>query len=170
MLATLTCRNYYRTPQQSAVALDGYELSVMQRPNRTRVAFLVAPLASVIVFMGAATVVLLNHASDPGTVWQSLPGGSFMTAFFGLPIAYAVEFIVGVPAFRALEARGGVRSVHVILIATLLGAMIMPLIWVEMWGHGIDWYALVLGVAMGAGSGVLFSAIAFPRSATRPAI
>ncbi len=120
--------------------------------------------------MGAIALSLIGTGTDANSVIQSLPDGAFMVAFFGLPIAYAVEFAVGVPIYRALAVRGGVRPWHVILTATGVGLLVMPLIWASMWGPHFQWFPVLVGAAMGAASGGMFSMIALRKSAARPAI
>jgi hypothetical protein len=86
--------------------------------------------------------------------------GGFFFAFFGLPIAYVVEALVGLPLYARYARAGGLRPATVVGIASLMGAAVMPLVWVAFLGGRPEWLMAGIGAVMGAAAGGTFVLVA----------
>jgi hypothetical protein len=86
--------------------------------TRTLIAVLTAPVAGVLLAWG----ILRLLAGSPGPGWL----GFFL--LFAVPVAYLLEAAVGIPLYRWMRRRNGVRALPVILSATAAGilAVLVP--------------------------------------------
>jgi len=142
----------------------------MRGSSRARVvlALALAPFAAVAVL----TVATMAAAAFGGRVAlaevvRGAGGVSFFFAFFGLPVAYAIELLVALPILALPRSSWTLARWHVLAIAGVLGAIAMPIVWAEVWGDKLDWLMLPVGAAMGLASGGVFAILGMPRSSRR---
>ena len=140
-------------------------------PRRIWIAFLLAPIATVPVFVVCTTAVLIARGAPAADTLVAAVHTSFFIACFGLPIAYAVEFLVGMPLYRRLQTRHRLRARGVLAVAALIGAVVMPAVWRVMFGPTVGWEAIMpVGALMGLAAGATFARICLRGSPSRPAV
>lgn len=126
-------------------------------------AALVAPLVAVLVVyaVGLLTFLILGAESVPLGAPLHV---AFFTFLFGAPIAYVVEGMVGIPAYRWFQARGRFSAAPIVLIGTVTGAVGVPLIWAAFWGRaGLGWSHALFGAVAGGTAALVFWLVAFGR-------
>ena len=131
--------------------------------SRVLLAFIVAPLVTVLALTGALSALLLITGTRLPSLAQA-EHASFFFAMFGLPVAYAVTLVVGGPLFLLWRRRSDLRRRSVIAVTVLLGAITMPVVWHYVWGDALDWSIVLVGAFMGLAAGATFATIALRRS------
>jgi len=58
----------------------------------------------------------------------------FFFFWFGWPLALVITAAVAVPAFHFLRRRGWLTAGRVLMIGTVAGGIIIPLVWAALWG------------------------------------
>lgn len=124
---------------------------------RTRVvaASIIAPLVTVPVLLAVSLVV--GH-SEFDSVAEGLRGtlhAGFFFAFFGLPVAYAVEGTLMVCTILVGGAPTKTSPRRVMLTATIAGAVTMFFLWIGFFNSTEPWI-VPIGAGMGFGSGATF--------------
>jgi hypothetical protein len=122
-------------------------------PRRVLLAFLLAPLAAI------ATLTAAGALSTGATAAQAWHGGTFFS-LLGLPVAYGVELLIGLPLYTRYAPAGGLGPATVIGVAGLAGAVVMPLVSVALLTGQFEWVTVAVGAAMGAAAGATFVLIA----------
>jgi hypothetical protein len=138
-------------------------------PRRVTLAFIIAPLATVAALSLCLALWLIGAGGAARSTLAGAGHASFFLAFFGLPIAYAVELCVGLPLYLFWRDRLATRG-PVVAVTTLIGALMMPIVWRFIWGGSLEWTMLLIGAAMGVAAGSTFVLIAFAKDGARPAI
>lgn len=138
--------------------------------RRVWIAFIVAPIVTVLTLTGCAMVGLVADGQPVRSTIDGAGHATFFFAFFGLPIAYTVELCVGFPLYQRWKERPGLRRRSVVAVSSVVGAGVMPLVWAGIWGSGLEWQLFLIGAFMGFAAGGTFVAIAFRSSISRPAI
>ncbi len=144
----------------------------MNEGSRTAWAWLAAPLAAVVVV--AIVVAVLGWTGYSGASplhWLGATAGiTVVFLLFGVPIAYAVELLVGVPAYHLLRSKGWLGPVPVVLIGAVAGFVVFHVVTGLVLGVR-DWVfdAVVGGVAGAAAAGFFWvMALWRPRSSEGP--
>ncbi|HET9455502.1 MAG TPA: hypothetical protein VFO66_14555 [Gemmatimonadaceae bacterium] len=138
------------------------------RPQTTRLsrhvrwAFVVAPIVALLVLTAALSVSLALESGASAIVVRDLPMSTLYVLIVGLPVAYALELAVGVPLYRRRDRAGRMRRWHVVAIATLLGAVVMPIAWALLVPGQFVWLMAAYGALTGLVGGATFVAIAAP--------
>ena len=127
------------------------------RQARVRRAFLVAPLAGpVALAVGIAGQALLDRSAPPGyaldTVLLILPG----FVLFGLPFAYAVGLVAGLPCYWLLKRVGWLHLLPILAIAGILGPIALFAA-TRFWTGSAS--APMIGVPAGMAAGFTFWAL-----------
>jgi hypothetical protein len=139
----------------------------MQLTRQIAVALVVAPLSTIVTF----TIVLWLMAGGlPERGVDGLVHAGVFLALFGIPIAYAAEFLLALIVYCTLYNRPVIRGRTIVGASAICGMLIMPLIWASFGGGRVAWEMSALGGLIGAVAGATFSFIAFRGSASRPAI
>ena len=137
-------------------------------PRRAKIAFVVAPLASigVLAVVGAALLIAQGYP-----IRQALGSAVFASQFFalfGLPVAYLITLGLGWPAYDLLREAGRLRARPILVIGTLAGGLTMPVVWHVFFGGPLAWETALLGAAMGAAVGGVFAWVGLERAGSRP--
>src|SRR5579862_4703743 len=139
--------------------------------NKRRIitAFLVAPLILPFVFFVFLAITLRVPHVIPGLserapyTWEYVILSSVLMSWFGLPIVYLAELILGWPAWIVLRYLGTRSRIAFTVLGALMGLMINMVI--SLLTHGpVDPSFLPLCVVSGAASGMLFRIVAFSDS------
>lgn len=127
---------------------------------RLILASLTAPVVGIAVMVGLMS--LTTVVGGRFTISEAVAGtryALFYFLLFGLPVAYLVEAVVGIPAYRWLKRWDRLCLLPVTAVATTVGFL-----GVGWWGCGSAsdlFLTCVLGIAMGAACGVSFWLVAF---------
>ena len=91
--------------------------------------------------------------SDPGLLAGALDIMPFLA--FGLPLAYALALVVGLPMFFFFRRSGQLRLIPILVVTALLGgtgvAIALGLLF-----SGWEWSAFLLGIPVGLAVGLTF--------------
>ena len=142
----------------------------VEMQTRVYVAFVITPLVTPMALAAALAAYLWLQPVSPVTVSELLAGAthiSFFFAFFGLPLAYGIELLVGLPMYRWTQHNPKVRWRRrtILILATAAGAIAFPLIWAGLFGLRTAYDVatmLAVGSVVGAAAGVVFAICAFP--------
>jgi hypothetical protein len=127
----------------------------MTRTTRLVTAALTPPVAAVVVvaFINVLVAVFV------GAGWQMGFHSSFFILFFGVPIAYGVAAVVGIPSYFVLKRLDLLGLWPITAITSITGAVTLPWAWAGFWSGGMDTILAVVGVLPGVVSGVIFWAV-----------
>lgn len=139
-------------------------------PQRIRLAFAVAPIATVVALTVCAVIGLIAVGEPAGKTALAGIQSVWIFAFFGLPIAYLVELVVGLPLYWWWAGRPLPRRRTVVGLCAVVGAVIMPIVWAVIFGDGLEWPIVIAGACMGLAAGGTFVLIAYSASPSRPVI
>ena len=130
--------------------------------RHVRWAFVIAPIVALLVLTAALSISLALESGAAAIVVRDLPMSTLYVLIVGLPVAYALELAVGVPLYRRRDRAIRMRRWHVVTIATLLGAVVMPIAWALLVPGQIVWVMAAYGALTGLVGGATFVAIAAP--------
>ena len=130
--------------------------------RHVRWAFVVAPIAALLVLTVALSISLALESGAAAIVVRDLPMSTLYVLIVGLPVAYALELAVGVPLYRHRDRAQRMRRWHVVAIAALLGAVVMPIAWALLVPGQVVWLMAAYGALTGLVGGATFVAIAAP--------
>lgn len=147
-------------PEPLSAAAAGRQASRLSR--HVRWAFVVAPIVALLVLTAALSVSLALESGAAAIVVRDLPMSTLYVLIVGLPVAYALELAVGVPLYRHRDRAQRMRRWHVVAIATLLGAVVMPIAWALLVPGQIVWVMAAYGALTGLVGGATFVTIAAP--------
>lgn len=132
-------------------------------PRHVLLAFVVAPVVALLVLTGALAVSLALESGASAIVVRDLPWSALYVLVVGLPVAYALELLVGLPLYRRHDRALRMRRWHVVAISTLVGAIVMPLAWAMLVPGQVVWLMSAFGALTGLVAGGTFVGIAAPE-------
>jgi hypothetical protein len=137
-------------------------------PRHLLLAFAVAPVVALLVLTAAVAVSLAIETGATAIVVRDLPWSTFYVLIVGLPVAYALELLVGIPLYRRRDRALRMRRWHVVAIATLVGTVAMPIGWAMLVPGQVVWLMSAYGALTGLVAGATFVVIAAPEWAQPP--
>lgn len=147
-------------PEQLSATAPGRRATGLSR--HVGWAFVVAPIVALLVLTGALSVSLALESGATAIVVRDLPMSTLYVLIVGLPVAYTLELAVGLPLYRRRDRAGRMRRWHVVAIATLLGAIVMPIAWALLVPGQFVGVMAAYGALTGLVGGATFVAIAAP--------
>ena len=111
----------------------------------------------------AVTCAVAAALWEPRTVQDALAGAAHITPFFalfGVPLAYALAFGVGLPSYLLLKRHDQLRLGPILAISGLLGGIGVAGAFVVLFGLPLDWGFFGMGVPVGWAVGTTFWALA----------
>lgn len=129
-------------------------------PRHVLLAFAVAPVVALLVLTAALAVGLALESGATAIVVRDLPWSTFYVLIVGLPVAYALELVVGIPLYRRRDRELRMRRWHVIAIATLVGAVVLPLAWAMLVPGALVLLMAAYGALTGLVAGATFVTVA----------
>lgn len=130
--------------------------------RRLILAAIAAPLVTLaaVDIVGTCLVILTGHPRAEALSAAGVVLG--LLAMFGVPVAYAVEALVGFPTYAMMRRGVGVRPFPVIAVAAVASAIVLPLVWYDFWGPPIaSWLVALAGLIPGAVGGAVFWQLAW---------
>jgi hypothetical protein len=137
-------------------------------PARVKLAFLISPLAAVVVNAGGVAV---TRSVETNSIAEGARAALHSTpAFFlfGLPIVYVFTLLAGMPGYQMLWRRGLLRVWPIVTIGTLAGTLVMLLITRPFFGTQLVPDTALMGGIMGASIATVFALIALHRFGGAP--
>jgi hypothetical protein len=127
----------------------------MENNRRARWAWIVAPMASVLMVWLVVSALGFAFYRPPTLLAGLQAAGAVLVVslLFGVPVAYAVEAIVGIPAVRLLDSRHWLRWPPLVAIATVTGALTLTAAAALLVGEWDWWFGSVVGGIAGATAG-----------------
>lgn len=102
---------------------------------RILVAVVTRSAVGLLVFvLVAAAILAVSGALTAGDFVPVVAHGIFFFFWFGWPLALVITAAVAVPAFHFLRRRGWLTAGRVLMIGTVAGGIIIPLVWAALWG------------------------------------
>lgn len=164
----LPSRSVVRSVTLAHVALDAEPaaptLFIMLRlPRHVWLAFIVAPIAALIVLTAALAASLAWESGASDVIVRDLPLSTMYVLVVGLPVAYLVELAVGLPLYRRRDRAQRMRRWHVVVASTVAGALVMPFAWALLVPGQVVPLMIFFGALTGLVAGATFVAIAAPE-------
>jgi hypothetical protein len=112
---------------------------------RTVVAFAAAPLGAIVVFSGVLMIPVVNNESWAGFAEALLVFGGIIY------LVYCVGLVLILPIFFALEKKGLITRLSMVGLGASFGLL------VGLFLSGFGWAWVIMGLGMGAASGLVLA-------------
>ena len=132
-------------------------------PTRVRLAFFISPLTVVPILALSGVVMALGHDEPLRDMPILAAEGALVAAFWGLPVAYIITLLVGLPAYHLLRAWRAFRPAPICTIGAVAGALTMSSLGILMSRSPPEWGPALGGALLGSLSAGVFVLVARPH-------
>lgn len=132
-------------------------------PRHLLLAFAVAPVVALLVLTVVLAVSLALESGASAIIVRDLPWSTFYVLIVGLPVAYLLELVVGIPLYRRRDRALRMRRWHVVAISTVVGSLVMPVAWAMLVPGQVVWLMSGYGALTGLVAGATFVGLAAPE-------